>query len=592
MAGNPIESLIVELGLDASGLNEESAKAAIGNIKASVTELNTALKETEKLLGAIGKVPSHKPVAAAAQPTPVAPAVPVTAKPADAAHPVVPPVAKPAVQPAPAVPAVPVTTKPAVNAPPAAPPVATSAAASREEAAKKRREATFLKWKGKQEMKAASALRAIEAQTTSQGLERIIASLEDSLANLGTAEASGILSGHQARVQRGLLKDVLGAAQAKKGVVVKAEADRKSEEDKKEEEDAAATAAEKAERARQKVEREAQRQRDREAKRRMPHSLGGLIRSIPGLGTIAAGLYIARQAFDAVAGFVGKITETMKGGQNIRTAAQSFGIATDRMQGFTDAAVQFGANSNEIAQDMSKFMSGAQIPIGGQYHWGLARKGVAVSEGGHWRKMEDIMGDLADVMSKEPKLNKDTYNYYRHMFGFSKQTVDFMQQGREGIEKMRLDAINRGLALSGELVQRQAYQAQKWNEIIQRFNVAAKKISLFVSEELLGREGESQGDKFKRLFGLNMALRGDIGSLPMAMALGVWRGSREGGKDKQVQQVQPSYQSIYYANGSKQQAQQMTVNVSVDKGGAATTSVKGVDRKNVSTNVLPYKVAQ
>lgn len=550
MSENIIESLVVQLGLDASGLNEKAAKDAIGNIKSSVVELNDALKETKDLLGSIGKVTQQKQSSAKSQTAPVSPAVPV----------------------APAAPAAPYAGKP-----------------DREEAARKRREATFLKWKGKQEMKAASALRAIEAQTTSQGIERIIASLEDSLANIGTAESSGILSGHQARVQRGLLKDVLDAAQAKKGVVVKAEADRKSEEDKKEEEDAAATAAEKAERARQKVEREAQRQRDRDAKRKMPTSLGGLLRAIPGLGTIAAGLYIARQAFDAVAGFVGKITETMKGGQDIRTAAQSFGIATDRMQGFTDAAVQFGANSNEIAQDMSKFMSGAQIPIGGQYHWGLARKGVAVSEGGQWRKMEDIMGDLADVMSKEPKLNKDTYNYYRHMFGFSKQTVDFMQQGREGIEKMRQDAINRGMALTGAEAERQAYQKQKLSEIEKQIDVLWQRFILYMSERALGKEGDSE-----RMRKYEESRKAEWGGLIDSFRKeGVWSNMwHRQDSPKPTQSVTPSAQSLYHANGSKQQAQQMTVNVSVDKGGSATTSVKGVDRKNVSTNVLPYKVAQ
>lgn len=537
MSENVIESLIVQLGLDASGLNEKAAKDAIGNIKSSVVELNDALKETKDLLGAIGKVTQQKQSSAKSQTAPVSPAVPVA---------------------------------------PSAPAATSAGKPDKEEAAKKRREATFLKWKGKQEMKAASALRAIEAQTTSQGLERIIASLEDSLANLGTAESSGILSGHQARVQRGLLKDVLDAAQAKKGVVVKAEADRKSEEDKKDEEDAAATAAEKAERARQKVEREAQRQREKEDKRRMPHSLGGLIRSIPGLGTIAAGLYIARQAFDAVAGFVGKITESLTGQQNIRTAAQSFGLATGQMRNFTDAAVQFGANSNEIAQDMTKFMSGAQIPIGGQYHWGLARKGVAVSEGGQWRKMEDIMGDLADVMSKEPKLNKDTYNYYRHMFGFSKQTVDFMQQGREGIEARKTESIKSGMALSGEMVDRGAQQAAIWKATGQQFSILGQKSAILASEFVTD---------------LVLGLQAFI-SKPGEDIIKGFSWVADNMKAKPTQSFTPSYQSLYHANGSKQQAQQVTVNVSVDKSGSATTSVKGIDRKNVSHNVLPYKAAQ
>ena len=97
-----------------------------------------------------------------------------------------------------------------------------------------------------------------------------------------SAESSGNMSGHQARVQRGLLNDVLKAAQERRGVVVRAESDKKTEDDKRDEEAAAVSAAERAERIRQRSEREAQRQRDRNERRRMPTSLGGLLRGIPG----------------------------------------------------------------------------------------------------------------------------------------------------------------------------------------------------------------------------------------------------------------------------------------------------------------------
>jgi hypothetical protein len=188
-------------------------------------------------------------------------------------------------------------------------------------------------------------------------------------------------------------------------------------------------------------------------------------------------------------------------------------------------------------------------------------------------------------MSKEPKLNKDTYNYYRHMFGFSKQTVDFMQQGRAGIEEMRKAAIESGMALSDEWVEKGAEQARIWNEVGQLISVAGKKFAIVLSE---GITGTDQDRRRQQAGGYLSGLPGWVGDYFKEIASGTSFGTES---SIQTQSVRPDAQHV---NGSSNQktSQQMTVNVSVDKSGAATTSVKGVDRKNVSTNVYPYKVAQ
>jgi hypothetical protein len=124
------------------------------------------------------------------------------------------------------------------------------------------------------------------------------------------------------------------------------------------------------------------------------------------------------------------------------------GISTESMQALGYAVDQLGGSSRNLQNDLLMLEKTMTSPIPGQFNEALVMLQVAARDAsGRARPLEDVLADLAkrfEGLSRQEALQWGT------KLGLSIDTIRLLQQGREGMERLKKEAVAVGAIVPDE----------------------------------------------------------------------------------------------------------------------------------------------
>lgn len=223
---------------------------------------------------------------------------------------------------------------------------------------------------------------------------------------------------------------------------------------------------------------------------RQSRKLGALFKSGLGIGFGIA-------SFSQLANII-KATgfESVRLASRLNDVSNKLGISTDFIQSFNFAASQTGTNTNAAEMALQRFSrrlgeasqgKGELLPILKQYN-------VAITDSaGKTRAAEDVLGDLADIISKTQSPTERLRIAFKAFDSEGAGLVTVLKDGREGLRQWSEQAEKSGAIMEEVTIKRLA----RAENAIARFRTRAT----IIIGEALGEFGNSERIK---AFGLQM----------------------------------------------------------------------------------------
>lgn len=151
--------------------------------------------------------------------------------------------------------------------------------------------------------------------------------------------------------------------------------------------------------------------------------------------------------------------EAVETAAHLDDTAQSVGVATDALQELAYAAGQSGVEASELEGSvrlLSRTMSAA-AQGGEEQGKAFAKLGIKVKDtSGKIRPAEAVINDLADKLQKMPDGAEKTALAMQFFGKTGAKMVPLLNEGSEGIERMRQEARDLGLVLDESLIKQGA----------------------------------------------------------------------------------------------------------------------------------------
>ena len=191
------------------------------------------------------------------------------------------------------------------------------------------------------------------------------------------------------------------------------------------------------------------------------------------IGANAIGTFLGQAAFNAARAFVRMAGDSIDAADKLGKMAQSTGIAVESLSELEYVASLSDVSLDELSTRLAKFGKSAVDAAKGSKASADAFKqlGIAVRDSdGNLRPTEDLLLDVADRFSKlEDGAAKAAIA--QQLFGRNAQgMIPFLNQGREGIEKLRKEAENFGLTVDAKT----AAAAEQFNDNMTRMSFATR----------------------------------------------------------------------------------------------------------------------
>lgn len=185
-----------------------------------------------------------------------------------------------------------------------------------------------------------------------------------------------------------------------------------------------------------------------------------------------------------VTAFAAMTKQAANYGDRIRDASIRTGISTQALSGLKFAAEQTGTSFEEVSGSLSRMTRSALSAAAGSKEGARVFKALGVSvkdASGQLRPMEDILGDVAEKFSKM-KDGTEKAAVAQLLFGRNgAQMIEFLNQGREGMEAFQDRAEELGLVVGPEF----AANADAFNDSINEMKNAQLGFSNTIAQVLL-----------------------------------------------------------------------------------------------------------
>ena len=188
-----------------------------------------------------------------------------------------------------------------------------------------------------------------------------------------------------------------------------------------------------------------------------------------------------------------------KNSEGLVRLADMTGVSTNEIQGLSYAVEQLGGSSEALKSDILNLQKTMTSPIPGQFNETLQYLGVQTNIAGKgMRSVSDVLGDLSEKLSK---MNSRTALQWGSKLGLSQDTIRLLQQGREGIAKLKLQAEQLGGIIPNEALR----SSIKFNQGLKDIWFSIKGISTQIGLSFLPAIGKVI-DKFREWLTVNREL--------------------------------------------------------------------------------------
>lgn len=187
----------------------------------------------------------------------------------------------------------------------------------------------------------------------------------------------------------------------------------------------------------------------------------------------ALGNFLGQAAYNAARAFVRMAGDAIDSADKLGKMSQSTGIATESLSQLEYAAALSDVSLEDLSTRLGKFGKNAVDAAKGSKAAADAFKQLDISvrdSDGSLRPTEDLLLDVADRFSKlEDGAAKAAIA--QQLFGRNAQSmIPFLNQGREGIEKLRKEADAFGLTVNAKT----AAAAEQFNDNLTRMSFATR----------------------------------------------------------------------------------------------------------------------
>lgn len=191
------------------------------------------------------------------------------------------------------------------------------------------------------------------------------------------------------------------------------------------------------------------------------------------IGANAIGTFLGQAAFNAARAFVRMAGDSIDAADKLGKMAQSTGVAVESLSELEYAAALSDVSLDDLSTRLAKFGKSAVDAAKGSKAAADAFKSLNIAvrdSDGTLRPTEDLLLDVADRFSKlEDGAAKAALA--QQLFGRgAANMIPFLNQGREGIEKLRKEAENFGLTIDAKT----AAAAEQFNDNMTRMSFATR----------------------------------------------------------------------------------------------------------------------
>lgn len=168
----------------------------------------------------------------------------------------------------------------------------------------------------------------------------------------------------------------------------------------------------------------------------------------------------------AVHSFVDNAKAALEYGDKVNKTSQSIGIAVEALQELQYAGSMAGLSSEEMSQSIGLLSRKMLEAKNGGQEAAKAFSGIAFQRDGKLLGADEVLGSIADKFAKMPDGAEKTA-LAMQLFGRSgKQMIPLLNQGSGELEKMRKEAQELGLVMSGE----NAKASEELNDNLERLH--------------------------------------------------------------------------------------------------------------------------
>jgi hypothetical protein len=201
----------------------------------------------------------------------------------------------------------------------------------------------------------------------------------------------------------------------------------------------------------------------------------------------------------ATTAFTYWLKTTSKNSESLVRLSDMTGVSTDEIQKLSYSVEHLGGSADSLKNDILNLQKTMTSPIPGQFNENLLMLGVATknSQGGV-RAVADVVDDLAERFGK---MNSQQALQWGSKLGLSQDTIRLLQQGREGVDKLKKQAEQLGGIIPNEALR----QSIKFNQGLKDIWFSLKGITAQIGLALL--PSLSRGiDKFREWLKVNQEI--------------------------------------------------------------------------------------
>ncbi|OFX01644.1 MAG: hypothetical protein A3E78_13925 [Alphaproteobacteria bacterium RIFCSPHIGHO2_12_FULL_63_12] len=193
-------------------------------------------------------------------------------------------------------------------------------------------------------------------------------------------------------------------------------------------------------------------------------------------GQIAANLItsalhkVVEVGAELVSGFIENTRHVIEYGDEVIKTSQKIGIATDALQELHYAGSLADLSAEEMSQSIGILSRNMQQAKEGSEEVAKAFRGIAFQEGGELKRVDEVLGNIADRFAAMPDGAEKTA-LAMHLFGRSgKQMIPLLNKGSAALAEVRNEARELGLVMSRE----DAGAAEELNDNLEKMRSVSK----------------------------------------------------------------------------------------------------------------------
>lgn len=196
---------------------------------------------------------------------------------------------------------------------------------------------------------------------------------------------------------------------------------------------------------------------------------GGLAKVGAAVSLVGAGLAVA-------------IRNQINAADELDEMSQRIGVPVEQLSRLKYAAELTGVGVGQLETSLGQLSKKmAEAAKGGKGAKLFADLGISVTDAeGRMRATEDVLGDIADVMSKMPPGAERTALAMKLLGKSGAQMLPMLESGSEGLREMAAEATRMGLVISGDT----ASAAGRFNENLDKLRGVLGGISMIIAARL------------------------------------------------------------------------------------------------------------